>query len=150
MIILERTTSDSSQFKILTEKLDHELKLIYGSSQDEFDQYNIMNELDTVVIAYINDIPVGCGCIKKFDTSSAELKRMFVDTNYRGQGIGSAVLTELENWAKEIKYSSILLETGTVQQDAIKLYQKHGYQIIPNFDPYIGNELSICFEKSLE
>lgn len=150
MIILERTTSDSSQFKILTEKLDHELKLIYGSSQDEFDQYNIMNELDTVVIAYINDIPVGCGCIKKFDTSSAELKRMFVDTNYRGQGIGSAVLTELENWAKEIKYSSILLETGTVQQDAIKLYQKHGYQIIPNFDPYIGNELSICFKKSLE
>ena len=150
MIILERTTSDSSQFKILTEKLDHELKLIYGSSQDEFDQYNIMNELDTVVIAYINDIPVGCGCIKKFDTSSAELKRMFVDTNYRGQGIGSAVLTELENWAKEIKYSSILLETGTVQQDAIKLYQKHGYQIIPNFDPDIGNELSICFKKILE
>ena len=103
MIILQRTTSDSSQFKILTEKLDHELKLIYGSSQDEFDQYNIMNELDTVVIAYINETPVGCGCFKKFDTSSAELKRMFVDTNYRGQGIGSAVLTELENWAKEIK-----------------------------------------------
>ena len=150
MIILQRTTSDSSQFKILTEKLDHELKLIYGSSQDEFDQYNIMNGLDTVVIAYINETPVGCGCFKKFDTSSAELKRMFVDTNYRGQGIGSAVLTELENWAKEIKYSSMVLETGTVQQDAIKLYQKHGYQIIPNFDPYIGNELSICFEKSLE
>lgn len=89
MIILERTTSDSSQFKILTDKLDHELKLIYGSSQDEFDQYNIMSQLDTVVIAYINETPVGCGCFKKFDTDTAELKRMFVDAPYRGHGIGS-------------------------------------------------------------
>ncbi len=150
MILLERTTSDSVHFKLLTDKLDHELKLIYGSSQDEFDQYNIINHLDTVVIAYINDTPVGCGCIKKMDTASAELKRMFVDANFRGMGIGSAVLTELEIWAKEIRYSSILLETGTIQQNAIKLYQKHGYQIIPNFDPYIGNELSICFKKNLE
>ena len=150
MIILERTTSDSSQFKILTDKLDHELKLIYGSSQDEFDQYNIMSQLDTVVIAYINETPVGCGCFKKFDTATAELKRMFVGAPYRGQGIGTAVLTELENWAKEIRYSFIVLETGTVQPDAINLYQKHGYHIIPNFDPYIGNELSICFKKSLE
>jgi len=149
MIFLKRTSGDSSQFKILTDKLDHELKLIYGSSQDEFDQYNIVYNLNTVVIAYINEIPVGCGCFKKFDSSTAELKRMFVDVNHRGQGIGSAVLLELEKWAKEIKYSSLVLETGTVQQDAINLYQKHGYQIIPNFDPYIGNELSVCFKKIL-
>lgn len=150
MINLERTTSDSNSFNILTNKLDNELKLIYGSGQEEFDQYNIMSNIETVVIAYANNNPVGCGCFKIFDSHTVELKRMFVDAKYRGKGIGAAILTELEKWAKEIKYSSIILETGSVQTEATQLYKKHGYQIIPNFEPYIGNELSVCLKKELE
>lgn len=150
MIILERTTSDSNSFNVLTKKLDNELTLIYGSSQKEFDQYNIMSNIETVVIAHVNNHPVGCGCFKMIDRNTVELKRMFVDEQFRGKGIGAAILNELEQWAKEIKYSSIILETGSVQTDAIQLYKKHGYQIIPNFDPYTGNELSVCFKKELE
>lgn len=149
MIKTERTTSESKDFILLTKKLDRELKLIYGSSQEEFDQFNIIDYIETVIVAYIDNIAAGCGCFKIFDKSTAEIKRMFVDDQFRGKGIGEAILIELENWAKELGYSSIVLETGTVQIGAVTLYKKHGYSVILNFYPYIGNELSICFKKSL-
>lgn len=149
MIKLERTNSESENFKHLTRKLDKELKSMYGNSQDEFDQFNIIENIETVVIAYQNDVPAGCGCFKKMDDTTAELKRMYVDDRYRGLGVGSFILHELETWAAEKKYTSIVLETGTIQSDAIRLYTKKGYSVIPNFDPYIGNVLSICFKKDL-
>jgi putative acetyltransferase len=149
MIKIVRTTSESKDFKILTIMLDQELKLIYGSTQAEFDQFNIIDYSETVIVAFIDNNPVGCGCFKNFDNNTAELKRMFVNRQFRGKGIGAAILSELEKWAKELDFSSIILETGVLQGKAVELYKKYGYKVIPNFYPYIGNELSICFEKNL-
>lgn len=150
MIKIVRTSSESKDFKLLTNKLDQELKLIYGSTQEEFDQFNTIDNIKTVIVAYIDNNPAGCGCFKLFDKKVVELKRMFVDHQFRGKGIGAKILLELENWARELDYSSIILETGTVQIDAVTLYKKSGYTVIPNFDPYIGNELSICLQKNLK
>jgi putative acetyltransferase len=149
MITLERTTSGSTDFKLLAGKLDQELKLIYGSTQEAFDQFNIVDNIATVIVAYIDSNPAGCGCFKTFDNNTVELKRMYVDDQCRGKGIGAAILFELEKWAKELSYASIVLETGTVQIEAVALYKKNGYTVIPNFDRYKGNELSICFKKDL-
>jgi putative acetyltransferase len=150
MIKIERTTSESKDFILLTKMLDQELKLIYGSTQEEFDKFNIIDNIETVIVAYIDNTAAGCGCFKIFDKNTAELKRMFVDDQFRRNQIGAAILIELENWAKELGYSSIVLETGTVQIEALALYKKYGYSVIPNFDPYLGNELSICFKKNLQ
>jgi GNAT superfamily N-acetyltransferase len=60
-----------------------------------------------------------------------------------------AILNELEKWALEIGFNSMVLETGKLQPAAIQLYKKQGYQIIPNYNPYIGNELSVCMKKNL-
>jgi putative acetyltransferase len=150
MIKLERTTSKSKDFILLTKKLDQELKLIYGSTQEEFDQFNIIDNIETVVVAYIDNSAAGCGCFKTYDKNTAELKRMFVDDQFREKGIASAILIELEKWAKELGYSSIALETGKVQIGAVAIYKKFGYSVIPNFDPYLGNDLSICFKKNLQ
>ena len=136
-------------FLLLVKELDKELKYIYGTSQEEFDQYNIIENSDTVVIAYENDKPVSCGCFKKFDTNSAEIKRMFVAPLYRGRGIGAKILTELEKWALEMGNQFTVLETGIKQPEAVYLYKKLGYQVIKNYEPYIGNELSICMKKIL-
>ena len=144
-----RTTSISPDFIQLTRKLDAALKMIYGSTQEEFDQYNIIQNLDTVVIAYLDEIPAGCGCFKRFDENAAELKRMFVGDEFRGRGIGATILLELETWAGELGYASLILETGTVQTEAVSLYRKFGYSVIPNFDPYIGNDLSVCMQKTI-
>jgi putative acetyltransferase len=149
MIILKRTTTDDKSFYELTEYLDKDLRDRYGSTQEEFDQFNMMINLGTVVIAYENNKAIGCGCFKVIANDTVELKRMFVEAGHRGKGIGAAILKELEIWAGDLGFSSIVLETGTLQPEAIQLYHKKGYQNIPNYSPFIGNELSVCMKKSL-
>jgi GNAT superfamily N-acetyltransferase len=149
MITIKRTDSSNTDLPGLIRELDKDLRGRYGAEQEHFDQFNKIENLETVVIAYAENEPVGCGCFKEFDSSSVEVKRMFVAPGHQRKGIGASILKELEKWAAEIGYNSMILETGTRQQEAIRLYQKIGYQIIPNFSPYIGNELSVCMKKEL-
>lgn len=149
MITLKRTNSNDKDFSDLIKQLDKDLRTLYESSQEEFDQYNVIENLDTVMIAYENNEPVGCGCFKKFDVGIVEIKRMFVTKVHRGKGIGAKILYELEKWALEMGYHFTVLETGIKQPEAVYLYKKLGYQVIKNYEPYIGNELSICMKKIL-
>jgi len=74
---------------------------------------------------------------------------MYVYPKSRGKGIATAILNELEKWAFELPFKKCVLETGKRQQEAIELYKKNGYKIIPNYGQYVGIENSICFEKEL-
>ncbi|HEY0245469.1 MAG TPA: GNAT family N-acetyltransferase [Mucilaginibacter sp.] len=147
--ILKRTNSDDPAFRSLITLLDQDLHNRYGLLQLEYDEHNQIDFIDTVVIAYYNDIAVGCGCFKKFDEESIEIKRMFVDASQRGKGIASAIIRDLEKWAATLGYSSAVLETGTLQHEAIRLYQRLGYVITANYEPYAGMEFSICMKKKL-
>lgn len=148
-ITIKRTESSDPDFPLLVALLNFELRERYGELQVLYDQYNHISNLDTVVIAYTNDIPAGCGCFKKFDDTSVEIKRMFVKPAGRKQGIASAILSELEIWAKEDGYTFTVLETANQQHESIALYQKQGYQVIPNYGQYIGMDASICMRKEL-
>ena len=119
MIERIRTNSHSTEFRMLTGKLDAALKQLYGTTQDAFDRYNEIENLDTVVLAYWNGMPAGCGCFKPFDEGRVELKRMYVEPEFRRRGIAQAVLHELEDWARELGYTAMVLETGTLQPQAI-------------------------------
>ncbi|KXK17393.1 MAG: N-acetyltransferase GCN5 [Candidatus Parvibacillus calidus] len=72
---------------------------------------------------------------------------MFVPLEKRGKGFASKVLQELENWSNELGYNRCILETGNKMSEAIGLYKKMGYKIIPNYGQYKNVESSICFEK---
>jgi putative acetyltransferase len=146
---IKRTDSNDLDFPYLVALLNKELREMYGDLQSVYDRYNHIMNLDTVVIAYRNDSPAGCGCFKKLDDSTVEIKRMFVKPDERKQGIASSILSELEIWAKEDGFSYALLETGDKQDEAIALYQKAGYTIIPNYGQYSGMESSICMRKEL-
>jgi len=148
-ITIKRTDSFDFDFPQLVALLNLELHERYGELQLIYDTFNQISNLDTVVIAYVNDMPAGCGCFKRFDEATAEIKRMFVKADERGQGIASLILKELEVWAKEDGYSYAVLETAIKQQESIGLYKKAGYTIIPNYGQYIGMENSICFRKAL-
>jgi putative acetyltransferase len=78
-----------------------------------------------------------------------ELKRMFVLPENRNRGLATMIVTELETWASELSYRKCVLETGIRQPDAIALYKKNGYTLIPNWGQYVGVENSVCFEKIL-
>lgn len=149
MIHLKRTDSTDFHFQLLIRDLDVELKVRDGDDHEFYAQYNKTDNIKYVVVAFENEVAVGCGAIKAFDAVTMEVKRMFVPLKVRGKGIASLVLAELERWALELGYKKAVLETGEKQPEAIRLYSKNGYRIIPNYGQYVGVEASKCFEKIL-
>jgi putative acetyltransferase len=149
MILIKRTNGDDPDLKKLIVKLDKDLFAMYQEDQAIYDTFNKIDHLQTVLIAYDNETAIGCGCFKKFNDDSVEIKRMYVDDNYRNKGIASSILNELENWAKELNYSSAVLETGYEQKAAVHLYQRSGYIVIPSYGQYINMPKSVCMKKQL-
>lgn len=150
MITIRRTNSDDKDFHSLVERLNKYLLQQYGALQEFYSQFNKIDDIPNVVIVYVDNIPAGCGCFKRFDDGSVEVKRMFVTDKYRGKGVGKAVLKELELWAAELGNKEMVLEMGNRQPEAAILYQKQGYSLTPNYGPYIGmEETSICMKKVL-
>ncbi len=149
MITIKRTNSDNADFQNLVRELDKELAIRDGAEHSFYAQFNKIDAIKYVVVAYEENESVGCGAIKSFDENSMEVKRMFVPLEKRGKGIASLVLQELENWAKELSFEKCVLETGLKQPEAIRLYEKNGYIKIPNYGQYIGMENSVCFEKEI-
>ena len=125
--------------------LDNELYNRFGDIQIQYDKYNKVDSIDTVVIGYVDDCPAGCGCFKFFDKDTVEIKRMFVKPEFRGSGIAKIILLELEQWAVEKGFSKSILETGINLPEAKRFYSKLGYGLIDNFGQYIGNPNSICY-----
>ncbi len=150
MIKCIRTDSNNQDFQKLVAELDAELKLLDGEQNSFYAQFNKIDSIKHAVVAYDNETPVGCGAIKEFSEDTMEVKRMYVIVNYRGQGIASIVLKELEAWAAELNYNRCILETGNKQPEAIALYKKNNYKITPNYGQYKNVVNSICFEKELK
>ncbi|WP_374175329.1 GNAT family N-acetyltransferase [Flavobacterium tructae] len=149
MIKLKRTNSDDTDFRNLVVLLDQDLKIRDGDDHDFYNQFNKTDLIKHVVVFYENDIAVGCGAFREKEKDTVEIKRMFVHPDFRKRGIASQVLAELEQWAKEIEYRYTILETGKNQPEAISLYQKLGYTIIPNYPPYEKMENSVCMKMTL-
>ncbi len=147
MADLKRTNSDDPVFQKLVGLLDQDLKIRDGEEHAFYAQFNKIDKIKEAVVFYVGSTTVGCGAIKQYDEKTAEIKRMFVLPQFRGQGIAYLILKELELWAKELNYSNCILETGKKQTEAIRLYQKAGYSLIPNYGQYKNVENSICMIK---
>jgi len=149
MIICKRTNSENPDFQKLVKELDADLSERNGDQHDFYDQFNKIDSIKHAIVAYENEMPVGCGAIKEYSGDTMEVKRMYVPPANRGKGIASHVLHALETWAGELNYKKCILETGEKQPEAIRLYKKNNYRIIPNYGQYEGVSNSICFEKTL-
>lgn len=145
-----RTTSENPDFQNLVKQLDAYLAVMDGNEHAFYNQFNKIDMLKNCIVIFDNEEAVACGAIKALDSESMEVKRMFTLPEKRGKGLASAILNELEAWAKELGYEKTVLETGKRQTEAVALYQKCGYNIIPNYGQYEGIENSICFEKVLK
>ncbi len=150
MIRLSRTDSSNPDFQSLVQLLDAELRQRDGEEHAFFAQFNKIDQIRQVVVAYDAEKAVGCGAIKPYDAHTMEVKRMYVLPNQRGKRIAVAVLQELEKWTGESGYRNCILETGERQPEAIALYTRCGYQRIPNYGQYANVATSVCFHKTLE
>ena len=145
-----RTDSNHRDFIELVKHLDADLAERDGTDHSFYAQFNTIDKIRYVIIAYENDKPTGCGALKEYSPNIMEIKRMYTSPDSRGKGIAGKVLGELEIWATELRCQRCILETGKKQPEAIALYQKNGYSIIPNYGQYQGIENSVCFEKELK
>jgi GNAT superfamily N-acetyltransferase len=149
MIKLERTNSENHDFRRLVKLLDAALAIVDGEDHAFYSQFNRIDNIRYVIVAYDDEKAVGCGAIKEYGQDTMEVKRMYVAPDNRNKGIASKILNELEKWAYELSYGKCILETGKRQNEAIGLYKKSGYRLIPNYGQYAEVENSLCFEKEL-
>ena len=144
-----RTTSENADFRKLINALDEDLYQRNGEAQLQYRQYNQVDLINHVVVVYFKGKPVGCGCYKRVDDQTVEMKRMFVLPEMRGKQLAARMLQELEKWAVEEGNTAAVLETGHRQVEAVRLYKIAGYSLTENYGQYIGMEESICFRKEL-
>jgi GNAT superfamily N-acetyltransferase len=146
---IKRTDSSNIDFQNLVKLLDADLAVRDGDDHEFYHQFNSIDMLKSCVVAYSDDVAVGCGAFKPFSEDTVEIKRMYTNPEKRGKGFASKILNELEVWAKEVGYNRCVLETGIKQPEAIALYEKCGYIRIPNYGQYIGIDNSVCYEKTV-
>ncbi len=150
MVTLLRTTSDHQDFRQLLGLLDADLRIRDGDEHTFYAQYNKVDAIQHVVVAYQDKVAVGCGAIKAYADDTMEIKRMFVKPAYRNQGIAIQIVDELESWARELDHTFCILETGKNNPEAIALYLKLEYTIIPNYGQYKDVENSVCMKKRIK
>jgi GNAT superfamily N-acetyltransferase len=137
--------------------------LIKAAMVDLNERYNVTEGDETPVdptefepprgeffVAYLDGEPVACAGWRTHNAGTAELKRMYTSPAARGRGVARAILAEVERSAREHGMRRMILETGAAQPEAISLYQKAGYERIPDFG-YYQNEPDVrSFGKELQ
>ncbi|WP_127498018.1 GNAT family N-acetyltransferase [Actinoplanes solisilvae] len=150
MITIEERRWDDDAGAALRAAQRAELDQRYGSDDHEPGSPPSADDIDLFLVALDpSGHAVGCGALRRLDKASAEIKRMYVTPASRGTGIASALLRALEDAAANRGWTTLRLETGTAQPDAIRFYEREGYREIPLYGPYVGSTLSLCYERTL-
>lgn len=139
------------RFIDLCHELDDFLNDIVGQEKQSanYNQYNMLSDIHDVVLVMDNGQAVGCGSFKRYNHKVAEIKRVFVKKEYRRKGLAKQIMQSLEQKARETGYSKLILETGKLLKEAVKLYSGIGYKIIENYGQYVNMPESICMAKFL-
>jgi N-acetylglutamate synthase-like GNAT family acetyltransferase len=93
--------------------------------------------------------PVGCGGLRLLDSTTAEIKRLYVLPYTRGSGVASSILAALEAEAHRQGITRIKAEAGSAQPDGRNFYENSGFESVPNFGPYVGVAHSYCYAKTI-
>jgi len=141
----------SADATALMEQLNRELLARYpDSSVHGLDPAKLSASGGVFLIARRGGQPVGCGALRPDATGLAEIKRMFVLPAFRGKGVSRKLLDALEAEARKRGFTTLRLETGYGQPEAIGLYLTAGFTRIAAFGEYVGVPHSVCFEKRLD
>ena len=136
------------QFYLETE--DYYSSIVGGKKNREgFIPYNISESISDVLLAYMDGVAVGCAGLKKYNDSDVEIKRVWVEPDYRGRHIATELMDRIEDKAREMGFKRAVLQTRPIMEDAVGLYEKRGYELIGNYPPYDKLEGAICMALNL-
>jgi putative acetyltransferase len=159
-ITREELTSDVA--RTLISALNAELSARYpepGATHFSLDPREVAPGSGVFVVVRQFDRPIGCGAMRwlrdpnlmrELGPRVGELKRMYVAPEMRGQRIGQALLARLEDEARVLGLTRLVLETGTRQTEALALYRNAGFVDIPAYGEYSASlGTSVCLSKEL-
>lgn len=145
---------DDQEVVHLLSAMDEEIRGRYDKPVEDFilklDPDEVAFGHGALVVAWVDDMAVGCGAVRLIDSETAELKRMYVDTDFRCQGMAGTILRCLEDHARALGATRVVLETVVTPPAAVALYRAAGYEQIPKFGPYVESNISFCMGKNFE
>lgn len=103
----------------------------------------------TFLVARLDGRPVACGGLRTVGEGVGEVKRMWVDPGARGRGVARQVLAALEQAGRDLGHRRLLLETGTLQPEAVALYASAGWSRVEPYGEWRDSPLSVCFAREL-
>lgn len=118
-------------------------------NREAFIPYNISEAISDVLIAEADGKAVGCGGLKMYSEHAIEIKRLWIEPEYRGKHIATELMERLEERAEKEGCTRLILQTRPQMEEAVGLYTKRGYKLIDNYPPYDKLEGAICFEKRI-
>lgn len=144
-------------------KLDAEVQLAYAALYESEGDATVLHPAmfdpprGLYLLAYdADDRPIATGGWRAQETNDegysdgdAEIKRMYVTVEARGLGLARRILARLEEDARTAGRTRMVLETGTMQPEAIALYRSSGYTDCSKFGHYRHSALSVCLAKPL-
>ena len=152
-IVIMRAGLDEPASRHLIASLNEELNAAYpepGATHFTLAPEEVSGDRGAFLVIYRTGVPIGCGAVRRLDEDTGELKRMYVDPAFRGQGFGHRLIDALEVEARALGLRRLILETGIRQVAAQALYRGRGFETIPHYGEYcLSAETSICLGKDL-
>lgn len=141
---------DTEDAIALVNELEADLDPLYpAASRHGYSVEKLLREGVAFFIMRDNGALIGCGGVQFFDSGYAEIKRLYVRPAFRGLGYAKLMLDHLAEYSRSNGLKLLRLETGIHQHDAIGLYERAGFQLIPPFGDYKPDPLSRFYEKQI-
>lgn len=134
----------------LIRDLDNYLLDLYPIESNHLDSMEELSKPHVHLLGvFENGQPLGCGAIKLLPEGYGEIKRVYVNADARGKGIGRRILAALEQIAVKAGYTLLRLETGVHQPEALQLFKANGFIRTDRFGGYPNDPFSVFMEKRL-
>lgn len=147
-VVLRPEDAEQRDVVVLLDASYRELAPLYGMSPNgRFEPLHLPAGRSVFLVARCRGEAIGCAAVVPLAEDTGEVKRVYVRPAWRGQGVATQMLRELERRAVEMGYRRLRLETGDRQPDAIHLYENLGYRHVPC---WTGDPNDVCMEKTLD
>ena len=149
-MIVQRETPDSLEVLAFLAAADERSASLYPEESRHGLSLSALLSADVrFFVARQNVHALGCGGYVLLGSNDAEMKRLFVDPAQRGRGVGNALVQHIEKAAADEGVKTLYLETGVKSSEALRLYQRFGFETCSPFADYASDPLSVFMVKRL-
>lgn len=146
---IEFVTASSGDFRVLAAKLDDYYFTLVGDIQLQYAEPNRPENMTVLAVCYDGETPIACGAWKALDGNTAEIKRIYVEPEYRRKGAATALIRALEKSVADSGRRKLILETAVDTTGSHQLYLSLDYHIRNYYGGPAGAENCLCFEKEI-